>query len=88
MVLPFLTVFSVGPSFLIVSVGISLDIVLRREIILIFLYCSVTLTFVSLQLSLPLVLFRFRRFRVPTILSVLGRIRIFSYLLDTRLFRV
>ena len=52
------------------------------------LYCSVTSTFEWLRLSLLSVLFRSRRFHVPAIWSALGRIRIFFYLPDIRLFRV
>ena len=69
MVRSFSTIFSIYPSFPIVSVEILLDIVLRREMISILLYCSVTSTFVSLQLSLRLVFFRFRRFRVAATFS-------------------
>ena len=73
MVRSFSTVFSVGRSFPIVSVGNLPDIVLRRGMISILLYCSVALTFVSLQLSLRLVLFCFRRYRVPANKCVFGK---------------
>ena len=86
MVHSFSTVFSVGPSFPTVSVRILQGIVLHREMISILLYCSVTSTFVLLRLSLRSASFRFHRFRVPTILFVLGTILISFNLLGTRFF--
>ena len=87
MVNSFYVIFSVCPFFPKVSVGILLNIVLRREKISVLLYCSVTSAFVWLRLSLHSVLFRSRRFHVPAIWSALGRIRIFFYLPDIRLFQ-
>ena len=77
--------FSICLSFPIVSVGILLNIVLRRGMIL---YCSVISIFVSLQPSPHSVLSRNRQFRVPTILSVLGKISISFCSPGSRLFRV